>query len=42
MSSYGSFVDLMKDVEQNYDRYDFGLKTYIMEIGLILEKNQEF
>ena len=35
-------MDLVKDIEQNFERYDFGLKTYAMEIGLILEKSQEF
>lgn len=39
LTSYGSFVDLMKDIDQNFDHYDFSLKTYVMEIGLILEKD---
>lgn len=41
LSSYGKLLELVNDMSANFEKYDFGIKTYAFEVSLLLQKDGE-
>ena len=41
LSTYAKVLELVEDITENWQMFDFGIKVYVFEVCILLEKDQE-